>query len=338
MLLAGDVGATKTLIGLFAGGNDRPRAVHIESFRTLDFSDLAALVSEFLRRSGREAREIDGACFGVAGPVNDGRARLTNVPWIVDGEALCRQLPIGHTDVINDLEALAWSVAVLEPAEIEILSEGEPDSAGSAALIAAGTGLGVALLPRADGRFVPTPSEGGHVDFAPRTEREEVLRAALTREFGRADLEQVLSGPGLANIYRLVYSHECAATKGHQQEPRAARGEGPPRLMDADLPAVISRSALEGHCLECRRTLELFVSMYGAAAGNLALTALATGGIFVGGGIAPRILEALHWPVFLESFWSKAPLDRLMRRIPVKVILNPEAGLLGAATFAATHK
>jgi len=322
MLLAGDVGGTKTLIGLFAAGDDRPGAVHAESFRTLDFSDLAALVSEFLRRAGREARDIDGACFGVAGPVNDGRARLTNVPWIVDGDALCRQLPVGHTDVINDLEALAWSVAVLEPAEIEILSEGKPDSEGSAALIAAGTGLGVALLPRAAGRFVPTPSEGGHVDFAARNEREEVLRAALTHEFGRADLEQVLSGPGLVNIYRFVYPHECAATR---------------KTVAEILPAQISRSALEGQCRECRRTLELFVSVYGAAAGNLALTALATGGIFVGGGIAPRILDALHWPVFLESFWSKTPLDNLMRRIPVKVILNPEAGLLGAATFAARH-
>ena len=176
-----------------------------------------------------------------------------------------------------------------------------------------------------------------------------MLRAALTREFGRADLEQVLSGPGLANIYRFVYPHECAATReSHQQEPRAARGDGapqasgeergggPPRLIK-DLPALISRSALEGQCPDCRRTLELFVSVYGAAAGNLALTALATGGVFVGGGIAPRILEALHWPIFLESFRSKAPLDSLMRRIPVKVILNPEAGLLGAATFAARH-
>ena len=323
MLLAGDVGGTKTLIGLFAAGDDRPGAVHAESFRTLDFSDLAALVSEFLRRAGREARDIDGACFGVAGPVNDGRARLTNVPWIVDGDALCRRLPIGHTDVINDLEALAWSVAVLEPAEIEILSEGKPDSEGSAALIAAGTGLGVALLPRAGGRFVPTPSEGGHVDFAARNEREEALRAALTREFGRADLEQVLSGPGLVNIYRLLYPHECAATRED---------------LGQHLPAQISRSALEGQCPECRRTLELFVSVYGAAAGNLALTALATGGIFVGGGIAPRILDALHWPIFLESFWSKTPLDNLMRRIPVKVILNPEAGLLGAATFAEAHR
>ena len=247
MLLAGDVGGTKTLIGLFAAGDDRPGAVHAESFRTLDFSDLAALVSEFLRRAGREARDIDGACFGVAGPVNDGRARLTNVPWIVDGDALCRRLPIGHTDVINDLEALAWSVAVLEPAEIEILSEGQPDSEGSAALIAAGTGLGVALLPRAAGRFVPTPSEGGHVDFAARNEREEVLRAALTHEFGRADLEQVLSGPGLVNIYRFVYPHECAATR---------------KTVAEILPAQISRSALEGQCRECRRTLELFVSVY----------------------------------------------------------------------------
>jgi glucokinase len=323
MLLAGDVGGTKTLVGLFAAGSSRPVAVETQSFQTLDFPDLGALASEFLRRAGCDARQLEGACFGVSGPVKDGRARLTNVPWIVDAGVICRQLPVRRTDVINDLEALAWSVSVLEGSEIGILWEGTPDAAGGAALIAAGTGLGVALLPKMAGKFVPVPSEGGHVDFAARNEAEEILRAALTREFGRADLERVLSGPGLVNIWRYVYPHECAATKG--ADP-------------SELPSLISQSALGGRCPECRRVLEMFVSVYGAAAGNLGLSALATGGVFLGGGIAPRILKALEWPIFLEAFRSKAPLERLMGRIPVKVILNAGAGLIGAATFAAAHR
>jgi glucokinase len=324
MLLAGDVGGTKTLIGLFVGGAPRPRAVQTESFRTLEFPDLISLASAFLRKSGCEAREIDAACFGVAGPVKNGCARLTNVPWMVDAYAIGRDLPVRRADVINDLEALAWSVPVLEGPEIEVLSEGEPDVAGAAALIAAGTGLGMALLPKMAGRLVPVPSEGGHADFAARTKAEEILQEALTREFGRADLEQVLSGPGLVNIHRYVYSHQCATVSNTAQAE--------------ELPALISHAALQDRCPECRRSLELFVSIYGAAAGNLALTALSTGGLFLGGGIAPRILEALHWPVFMEAFWSKAPLDALMRKIPVKVILNPEAGLVGASTFAAAHQ
>jgi glucokinase len=324
MLLAGDVGGTKTLVGLFAGGAPRPRAVQTESFRTLEFPDLTSLVAAFLRQCGCDAREIDGACFGVAGPVKDGCARLTNVPWVVNASAIGRDLPVRRADVINDLEALAWSVPVLERSEIEVLSEGKPDAAGAAALIAAGTGLGMALLPKTAGRLIPVPSEGGHADFAARSNAEEILREALTREFGRADLEQVLSGPGLVNIHRYVYPHECATVSN------AAEG--------AELPALITQAALQDRCPECRRSLELFVSIYGAATGNLALTALATGGVFLGGGIAPRILEALRWPVFLDAFWSKAPLDALMRQIPVNVILNPEAGLVGASAFAAAHQ
>ena len=325
MLLAGDVGGTKTLLGLFADQPGRPGALQIESFRTLDFPDLGALASAFLRNAGSDARQIEGACFGVAGPVKDGRARLTHVPWLVDAEAICRQLPVPRTDVINDLAALAWSVPVLDRSEIEVLSEGEPDPAGAIVLIAAGTGLGVALLPKIGGTFVPLPSEGGHVDFSARTEDEARLQSALIDEFGRADLEQVLSGPGLVNIHRWVYPHECAAVpKNADPEEHAA-------------PDYAGR-ARRGCCGMPPNTLELFVSAYGAAAGNLALTALATGGVFLGGGIAPHIVKALQWPVFLESFRSKAPLESLMQTIPVKVILNPQAGLLGAAVFAARHK
>ncbi len=319
MLLAADVGGTKTLVGLFRREPRRPSPVAVEAYRTLDYPDLATLAREFLRGAGVSADQLEGACVGVAGPIEEGRARLTNVPWIVDAAELAAMLPVPRCDLLNDLEALAWGVTVLRASELTVLWPGERDDRGSAALLAAGTGLGVALLPRIDGRFVPRPSEGGHASFAARNAEEQRLQTALIRERGRAEIEQVLSGPGLANIYRLVFPHECPAVTGADPE---------------DLPSRISRSALEGRCDWCRRSLEMFVSAYGAVAGDLALTALATGGLFIGGGIAPQILDALRWPVFLDAFFAKAPLDQVMRRIPVGVILNPEAGLLGAATYA----
>ena len=320
MLLAGDVGGTKTLMGLFSPARPRPAVVRTASFRTLDFPDLTSLSLEFLRQMDVSAPDLTGACFGVAGPVKDGRATLTNVPWSVDAEAMRGPLRVKRTDLLNDLEALAWGVPLAEPSELDLLSRGTRDPNGGAALIAAGTGLGVALLPKVNGRFVPVPSEGGHADFAARTEKEDQLRRALNAAFGRAEIEQVLSGPGLLNIHRFVHPHTCADVD-QAKDP-------------SEVPALISKAALEGRCEHCRASLEMFVSAYGACAGNLALTALATGGLFVGGGIAPKILPALHWPVFLESFFAKAPLDAVVRRIPVSVILNPLAGLIGAATFA----
>jgi glucokinase len=191
------------------------------------------------------------------------------------------------------------------------------------AVIAAGTGLGVATLAHLDGRLVPRASEGGHVDFAPRNADEQTLANALRREFGRVDVERVVSGRGLTHIHRVLYSHQCETVVQA-------------RIIE-ELPQAISRAALEARCPSCQQTLRFFVSAYGAAAGNLALTVLATGGIYLGGGIAPRIREAMRWPEFLGAFFDKAPMDDLIRRIPVKLILNPRAGLLGAATYANLH-
>jgi glucokinase len=320
MLLAGDVGGTKTFLGLFSRGASRPGAVDVRPYRTLDFPGLGALCLHFLRETSTKPADIEAASFGVAGPVSGTRAQLTNVPWVVDLDALRGEIPIPRAYLLNDLEALAWSVPVLTPDEIEVLHEGHVDAAGNVALIAAGTGLGIALLPRVDGRLVPRASEGGHVDFAPRNADEQALAAALIKAYGRADVERVVSGPGLANIHTMLHPHQCAALT--------------PMPSSDDLPAAISRAALDGACAVCTRTLEVFVSAYGASAGNLALTVLSTGGLYLGGGIAPRILPALRWPLFMRSFLDKSPMDALISRIPVKVILNPGAGLLGAASYA----
>jgi glucokinase len=320
MLLAGDVGGTKTLLGLFRRSVGRPDAVEARSYQTLNFPNLGALCRQFLRETSTNPTDVETASFGVAGPITGRRAQLTNVPWVVDLDTLQREVPIGRAYLLNDLEALAWSVPVLSPDEILVLHEGHTDPEGSVALIAAGTGLGVALLPRIDGRLIPRASEGGHVDFAPRNADEHSLASALIEEFGRVDVERVVSGPGLANIHRILHPHQCASLS--------------PMPSSVELPAAISRSALETACPLCVRTLECFVSAYGAAAGNLALTVLSTGGLYLGGGIAPQILPALRWPAFMRSFLHKSPMEALISRVPVRVILNPGAGLLGAAAHA----
>lgn len=320
MLLAGDVGGTKTFLGLFARAATRPHAIEIRSYRTLDFADLGVMLRQFLDETSTRPADIEIASIGVAGPITGRRAHLTNVPWVVDLDTLRDEVSISHAYLLNDLEALAWSVPVLAPDEIDVLHDGMTDPHGNVALIAAGTGLGIALLPRVDGRLVPRASEGGHADFAPRNADEQTLFEALAKEFGRVDVERIVSGPGIAQIHRILHPHQCASLT--------------PLPSADDQPAAITRAALEDGCLSCRRTLEVFVSAYGASAGNLALTVLATGGLYLGGGIAPRILPALRWPIFLQSFLAKSPMDALISRMPVKVILNPGAGLLGAATRA----
>ncbi len=320
MLLAGDIGGTKTLLGLFDPVPARPRAITTHSFATLDYADLPSMIAEFLAMEFARGVEIDRACFGVAGPVIGDTAELTNVPWRVEALRVVKSFGIPRVRLLNDLQAMAYSIPVLHDEETHVLQRGEPLRGGNIALIAAGTGLGEALLHNIDGRFIPSASEGGHADFSARTEREIAIVRALTAQFGRVDVERVVSGRGLSNLHRVVHRRPCAA------------GIDPD---DLDSPAAISAAALERRCADCVETLDLFVEAYGAEAGNLALRSVATGGVFVGGGIAPKILPAIEAGSFLDAFRAKTPLEPLLNAIPVKVILNAEAGLLGAAVFAA---
>jgi len=318
-LLAGDIGGTKTLLGLFDPAPARPRPIAVRQFHTLEHSDLPSMVERFLADPATGAAAVAAACFGVAGPVFGESARLTNVPWKVDAQAVGQRFGFARVHLLNDLESMAYSVPVLHPAELHTLQEGHAREDGNLALIAAGTGLGEALLHRFSGRIVPSPSEAGHADFAARTEREVAVLRELTRRFGRVDVERVVSGPGLVNIFPLAHREPC--TSGVH-------------LDDADAPAAISVAALDRRCAGCVETLDLFAEAYGAEAGNLALRAVATGGVFVGGGIAPKILPALEAGGFMRAFRAKAPLEAMMAKTPVHVILNAEAGLLGAAVFA----
>jgi glucokinase len=336
MLLAGDVGGTKTLLGLFRIAPDRPEPIDVGEFPTLDYDGLELIVREFLRAQRVDAAAIRASCFGVAGAVTEQVARLTNVPWLVDGPAVAQDVGLQHVHVLNDLEALAYGVTVLSGDEIAVLQQGVPLPTGNAAVIAAGTGLGEALLLNVDGRFVPGASEGGHADFAARTTRELEMVAALTRIFGRVDVERVVSGPGIVNVYQFTHNAFGTSpyvTPGSLMPARLCHGVG--AVEDpADLPARISKAAIDRRCAACVETMELFVAAYGAEAGNIALRAVATAGVYVGGGIAPKILPLLRSGTFLDAFRAKDPMADLVATIPVVVILNPDAGLLGAALYA----
>ena len=336
MLLAGDIGGTKTLLGLFDEGHERPAPVEVGEFVTLDYDGLGMMVREFLRARNLTPRALHASCFGVAGAVTDQVARLTNVPWLVDIAHVAESVGLERSVLINDLEALAYAVPVLEPDELAVLQQGVPVPGGNAAVIAAGTGLGEALLHNVDGRFVPGASEGGHADFAARTPREMEMVQALTRIFGRVSVEHVVSGPGIVNVYQ--FTHESFGS-GPTITPSSI---APARLCSAvgtvrdpaELPARITRAAYERRCERCVEAIDMFVSAYGAEAGNIALRTVATAGVYVGGGIAPKILPILESGLFLESFRAKEPMADLVATIPVSVILNQDAGLLGAAVHA----
>jgi glucokinase len=320
MLLAGDIGATKTLLGLFSRAPSRPAPLSVQSFPTSEYGSLIDMVNAFFARQPGGRPIVDAAAFGVAGPVIDDRAEITNVGWVVDCREVALEFGLGAVRLLNDLVAVAYSISVLLPDELNVLQEGRPNLSGNAGLVAAGTGLGESYLFNDGRRLVPAPSEAGHSDFAARTTRELELSAWLIARYGRPELEQVVSGLGLRNLYAFTHPTPCADVDT-PSDPKA-------------LPPLISRNALAGTCRCCMEALDLFVAAYGAECGNLALRALTTRGLYVGGGIAPKILPALQTGRFLDNFCAKPPMRELLESIPVKVILNPQAGLLGAAAFA----
>ncbi|MGB7218520.1 MAG: glucokinase, partial [Vicinamibacterales bacterium] len=248
MILAGDIGGTKTLLGLFDSGAPRPRPLVVRTFATLEFDSLPAMLSVFLTDASVKAETVHSACFGVAGPIVGDAAQLTNAAWRVDARQVAGALGFTRVRLLNDLQAMAWAVSVLHDAELHVLQKGEASGAGNIAVIAAGTGLGQALLHNVGGRLVPSPSEGGRADFAARTEREIALLRDLISRQGRAAVEDVVSGPGLVNIHRMTHgTTACAAAID---------------LGRADAPATISRAALEQRCRGCIDTLDVFVGAY----------------------------------------------------------------------------
>lgn len=338
MILAGDIGATKTLIGLFdppPAGAARPRPGRIERFTTADHAGLPAIIDAYFGATPRPA--IDAACFGVAGPVLGRRARLTNVSWEVSADDIAARFAIPHVRLLNDLQSMAHAMPLLQADELRTLQAGHADETGNAALIAAGTGLSHSLLHRIDGRFVPTAAEGGHIDFAARTDREFALARALRSTYGRAELEAVVSGIGLINVARFTHRAAGAGDADGEApslaEPRTCPIAGVLEVHN-DSAARVSAAAMDGSCAHCLEALEIFVSAYGAAAGNLALHAMAGAGVYIGGGIAPRNLPLMTDGRFMDAFRAKPPMDGFLARVPVHIVLNRQVGILGAAVAA----
>jgi glucokinase len=323
LVLAGDIGGTKTNLALFSVHGEKLHADSLRTFPSKRYSGLVPVLQDFL---AGEKHAIESACFGIAGAVVDGKVKTPNLPWMVDTADLRRTLKLESVTLLNDLEASGYGIFTLENDEFCTLNEGIMRHSGNKALIAAGTGLGQAIL-HDDGRhFRPLASEGGHGDFAPRNELEIELLRHLIAHFGHVSYERVLSGPGLFNIYRFLREVR------HMEEPKWLTD----RLSAEDDPsAAISKAGLAGEAEICVKTLDVFVSVYGAEAGNLALRAKAVRGLYVGGGIAPKILEKLKDGTFMRAFVDKGRYTDLLAGTPVQVVLNEQAALRGAAYYAA---
>jgi glucokinase len=282
------------------------------------------VVNDFLA-GAKPSETVTSACFGVPGPVRNGRLKLTNLPWLLDSRDLSRDLNIDHVFLINDLEANGYGVPELPPDQIYTLSAGDPSVVGNRGLIAAGTGLGEAILVWDGKRHLPLASEGGHADFAPRSEEEIDLLRYLWRTLnGRVSYERVVSGLGLANIYSFLRDEKGMPEPAWLKE----------RMATEDPNAVIGEAAEAGTSELCAHTLDLFISAYGAEAGNLALKVLAVGGLYVGGGIAPKVIKTIAKGEFMRAFTDKGRLSALLEQTPVHIILESRAALIGAASYA----
>jgi glucokinase len=319
LILAGDVGATKTVLGLFRADDGSPALVSQQTFRSASYPGLAAMVQEFLPQRGH----VKAACFGVAGAVIDGTAEVTNLFWSVKARALESDLRIERVSLINDLVATGYGITTLTEKDCLLLNRGTTVPFANAAVIAAGTGLGECTLHWDGHRYVPIPSEAGHADFAPYDETSVELTRYLRRQGMHASVEHILSGPGLLNIYKFVCS-----TADVRESPVIAE-----KIAVGDPAAAITLGALDENCELCRRALQIFVSAYGAEAGNLALRSVAVGGMYVEGGIARKIRQWLADGRFMGTFVDKDRQRELLSQIPVRVVLSDQTPLLGAVSY-----
>ena len=321
VILAGDIGGTNTRLGLFTLKKDRPMLVATQTYPSRKVAGLEDILELFLKTTNTP---ISGACFGIAGPVKNGRCRTTNLPWEVSEKQIKRRFQWKRVRLINDLRAMAYAIPALRKKELFALNLGRRIPNDPIGLIAPGTGLGMVLLIHENQRYITIPSEGGHADFAPKNSSESQLWQYLRNALGHVSIERVLSGPGLVNIYSWL--------KDTDREPEP---DWLARRMQAEDPAkVISATALKKKTPICVKTLDLFISIFGAVAGNLALTGLTRAGIYLGGGIAPHILPKVREGIFMKAFTAKGRFAKLMGQIPVDVILHEQPALLGAAICA----
>lgn len=317
MILAGDIGGTKSNLAFY---NDQLEVMAAQTWHSRQFRNLEAMVEQFVGGA-----KPDRAAFGVAGPVLEGVCKTTNLPWIVDSRLLAQKLGISSVALLNDLEATAYGLKALKPRDFSVINEGRPVPEGNQAVIAAGTGLGEAGIDCYSGRCRPFPCEGGHAGFSPSNELEVELCRYILARFGFNDCELILSGPGIVHILDFLRDTKRAEVESWLEE----------EMTFGDPAACISHAGLQGTSQICVQALNIFVDIYGAESANLGFKVMATGGIFVGGGIAPKILSKLIDGRFLTAFLGKGPLRPVLENMPLKVVLNDKTALLGAAYYAA---
>jgi glucokinase len=324
MILAGDIGGTKTNVALFES-EELGKPIAQRSFPSGKYESLESIISEFI---AEHQPQVSHACFGIAGPVKEGQVKTPNLKWVVDGQTLAETLKIERVGLINDLEATAHGIVGLGATQLHALNEGKEEKGAHRALIAAGTGLGMAGLFYDGRHYRPIASEGGHIDYAPRSGIEhELLNYMRGKIGGRVSYERVLSGPGLFNIYSFLRDHKYGTEPDWLTEQIEA-GDGS---------AAVSQAGLSGKAELAVKALDLFADIYGAMAGNLALILKATGGLYVGGGIAPKLIEKLKDGTFMRAFTDKGRMSALVSNIPVRVILDDKTALYGAARCAADN-
>lgn len=319
LLLAGDIGGTKCSLGIFRKTEQSLELLTAKTYASSSASTLEEIIAAFLAETDTP---VTGACLGIAGPVIAGSVQTTNLPWHVAETELKKRFGWSKVKLVNDLVAMAGAIPQLNGEQLlELNPDAEQTAEGNIGLIAAGTGLGEALLLRHKGSYVACASEGGHKDFAPQNDLEYRLHRHLADIFGHVSIERLLSGSGLVNIYRFLRQEEGSPEPGWLSE----------KLARDDAAAVISGAASRKQDAVCEKALHLFVEVYGAEAGNLALQAMTKGGIYIGGGIAPKIIEAITSTLFMEAFTAKGRMQPLLKKIPVRLILEPRVALLGAA-------
>jgi glucokinase len=321
MILAGDIGGTHARLAFFDVSNCHYKLVSATTFPSRNYSGLDEIVREFVGTTNLHPK---AACFGIAGPVSNGRVAATNLPWTIESQRLADELKLPRAMLINDLEANAWGIPALEAKDLLPLNL-VSGAIGNQAVVAAGTGLGEAGMYWDGSQHQVFACEGGHTDFAARNDLEVDLLRYLLKLYGRVSYERILSGPGLVNVFNFLRD------TGRGNESKWLSEE----MQNSNPAAAISRAAIEGKCPLSEQALDIFVSVYGAEAGNLALKIMATGGVYVGGGIAPKILPKLTTPLFMEAFLAKGRMKSLLEKIPVQVVTNDSTALLGAARYAA---
>jgi glucokinase len=324
MILAGDIGGTNARLAYFQPQNGHLRLISERIFPSREHSELGEIVVKFLDDSSTRP---EAACFGIAGPVRNGRVETSNLPWVIEQSLLAKQIHLPATLLINDLEAIAWGIGGLSAADVVPLNAVAGPAVGNQGVVAPGTGLGEAGLFWDGKLHYVFACEGGHADFAPQNDLQIELLRFLKSRFGHVSYERVLSGPGLVNVYEFLRDAGLA-----KESPELAA-----QISAGDPAAAISKAAMEGSCELAEKALDIWMSVYGAEASNLVLKVMATGGLFLAGGISPKILNKLKGPIFMESFLDKGRLRPLLEAIPVQVVTNDKAGLLGAARCAAVR-